>query len=70
MHERVMEAAQEGEIFQAGFASVGPVLLVVDITPPGFAITTLPGAMSIAHDHRSSHPSRDGSGPTPHIYDF
>ena len=54
MGEVVMKTAEKTEVFQTGFATVGPVDLVVDVTPSGGTIASLVGAMAVPGDDGSS----------------
>ncbi len=54
MGETVMKTAEKTEVFQTGFATVGPVDLVVDVAPPGETIASLVGAVAVPGDDGSS----------------
>ena len=63
MGEVVMKTAEKTEVFQTGFATVGPVDLVVDVTPSGGTIASLVGAMAVPGDDGSSQ----GGGNDPRL---
>ena len=63
MGEAVMKTAEGTEFFQTGFATVGPVDLVVDVAPPGGSMASLVGAMAVPGDDGSSQ----GGGDDPRL---
>ena len=63
MGEAVMKTAEGTEFFQTGFATVGPVDLVVDVAPPGGSMASLVGAMAVPGDDGSSQ----GGGNDPRL---
>jgi hypothetical protein len=52
--ESVVIAAEEGEVVEDGFASVGPVGFVVHITPFRRPATTVGCAVAVSGDSRSA----------------
>jgi hypothetical protein len=66
----VVEAAEESAVGGIGAASQGPGHIVVDVTPPGGTVATLPGAMTVAGDDRPSQCSGNDPGTPPHVDDL
>ena len=52
--EGVVVAEEETEVFEFGFASVGPVDDVVDVAPGGGSVASAPDAVPVPGDDGSS----------------
>ncbi len=52
--ERVVESAKQAEIVEIGFAAVGPVVDVMDVTPGGISSTTWVLAVAVSGDDCAS----------------
>ncbi len=70
MGETVMKTAEKTEVFQTGFASVGPVDLVVDVAPSGGTIASLVGGVAVPGDDGSSQGGGDDPRLATHVEDL
>lgn len=68
--EGVVVAAEEGEVLEDCFASVGPVDDVVDVAPVGGSAASAPGAVAVSGDDGSSLGWVDGPGFASDVDDF
>jgi hypothetical protein len=70
MGETVMKTAEKTEVFYTGFATVGPVDLVVDVTPAGGTIASLVGAVAVSGNNGSAQTGGDDPRLATHVEDL
>ena len=68
--EGVVVSAEETEVFETGFASVGPGDDVVDVTPSGFAFTAFPYTVTVSGDDGSAETGGDDPGFASYVEEF
>jgi hypothetical protein len=68
--ETVMETAEETQVVHGGFATVGPVDVVVDVTPAGGTVASLVGAVPVSGNNGSAKTGGDDPGLATHVEDL